>query len=44
MILGYNPSFCIKTAGKMPTKKKENQMTKDRVEQLNRIIEENKDL
>ena len=44
MILGYNPSFCMKTAGKMPAKKKENQMIKNRAEQLNRVIKENKDL
>ena len=44
MILEYNPSFCMKTAGKMLTKKEENQMTKDRAEQLNRVIKENKDL
>ena len=44
MILEYNSSFYIKITGKMLTKKKENQMIKDRAEQLNRIIKENKDL
>ena len=44
MILEYNPLFYMKTAGKMLIKKKKNQIIKDRAEQLNRVIKENKDL
>ena len=44
MVLEYNLSFCMKTAGKMPAKEEKNQMIKDRAEQLNRAIKENKNL
>ena len=42
MVLRYNLMFYIQTANKTFIKKEENQIIKDRVEQLNRVIKENK--